>query len=77
MEDPTVVRECVQELVNHNNDRFAATELDDVNGTKESSPVPGYVVADSLTRMKDEKMTGSASIFYMRTNYRHYLHAVF
>jgi len=77
MEDPTAVRERVQELVDRDNDRFAATELDDVSGTKESSPGAEHVVADGLSLMKDERMTGSASIFHMRANYRHYLHAVF
>ena len=77
MEDPTAVRERVQELVNFDKDRFAATELDDVSGTKESSPEAEYVVAGGLSLMKDERMTGSASIFHMFANYRHDLHAVF
>ena len=77
IEDPTAGREHVQELVDRVNDRFAATELDDVSGTKESSPKAEYVVADGLSLMKDERITGSASIFHMRANYRHYVHAVF
>jgi hypothetical protein len=31
MEDPTAVRERVKELVDQDDDRFAATELDDVS----------------------------------------------
>ena len=35
MEDPTAVRERVHELVDQDNDRFAAKELDDVSRVKE------------------------------------------
>jgi len=67
----------VQELVEHDNDCFAATELYDVSVTKESSPSAKYVVTDGLSLRKHERMAGSASIFHMHTNYQHYLHAVF
>ena len=68
IEDATVVRECVQEFIDHDNDRFAATELDDVSGTKESSSGAKYVVSNSLSLMKDERITALARIFHMRAN---------
>ena len=76
MEYPTSMKERVQEQVDHDTNCFADTELDDVSGTSKSSLVAEYVVADSPSMMKDERMTGSASIFHMCTNYRHYLDAV-
>jgi len=77
IEDATVVRELVQELVDRDHDRFAATELDNMSCTKESSPRAKYVGADGLSLMKDKRITRSASIFHMRANYLHYLYAVF
>ena len=68
MEDPIAVREPMQELVGCDNNRFAATELDDVSGTKESSSGAKYVVSDSLSLMKDERITALARIFHMRAN---------
>ena len=77
IDDPTAVTERVKELVDHDNYHFAATELDDVSGTKEASPGPEYLVADDLSLMKAKSIIGLASIFYMHSNYRHYLYPVF
>jgi hypothetical protein len=69
MEDPTAVRERVHALVDKDNDRFAAKELDDVSRAKEYGSL--------VLLVANARVLGSAGLFHMHANHGDDLHAVF